>query len=141
MVYTGDDWLCDPPLSSKAYLLWEGTYRLSPGPTMEPVPAREIVSAVKSQGVVAVIAKDGRALTDEFWQRLLAAVDYSNTSIYVVVVGPAATPDLALLAKDLLARAAAPEYNVLIRFEGGRATGVAYSFAAPEDVLALLSPG
>jgi len=140
-VYTGEDWLCKPPLSSKAYLLWEGTYKLSAGPVMEAVPLQEVVDAVKTQGVIAVIAKDGRPLTDEFWQRILAAVDYANTSIYVVVVGPMASPDLGVLSKSILERAASPEYNVLIRFEGGRAVDVAYFFATPEDILALLSPG
>jgi len=139
IVYTGDDWLCDPPLSSKAYLLWEGTYVLRPGPTLEPVPAMNVVAAVKSQGVVAVIAKDGRPLTDEFWQKILAAVDYTRASIYVIVVGPMATPDLNVLASDVLARASAPEYNVLIAFDGGRATQVVYSFAPPEEILVLLS--
>ncbi len=133
-------WVCDPPFSSNVMFVWDGFYILSPD-GMVPVDARDVRAAVLGDGVVAVIYKDGRNLTNEFWRNLNRAVKETGQDVYVVIVGGLASRDVQIIASDILGRASAVEGNVAIRFENGRAVMKVYSFAPYEELVALLEGG
>ena len=131
-------WICNPPFSSNIMFVWDGLYMLTPD-GLVPVDARDIRAAVLEGGVVAVIYKDGRNLTNEFWRNLYRAVRETGENVYVIIVGGLASRDVQIMAGDVLGRASAVEGNVAIRFENGRATMKVYSFGTYEDLVNLLA--
>ena len=139
-VSTGESWICEPPLSSNIMLVWEGIYRVSKGPSLELASVNDVRAALRGDAVIVVIAKDGRNLTNMFWQKILAYAQRSSMPTYVIVLGGMTTPDVQVFAKNILDRVGAVEPVVAIKFKKGQAVAKAYSFAREEELASIFEP-